>query len=77
MFMVFLELAVTLKNQGGPNLILRWSVLLHAAEQSKDGLGGRHEVERRRDGGAGVEVRDPELRSRELPLGVRLLGYDL
>ena len=40
----------------------------HPLDQADQGLGGWHDVEGRRQGGARLEVADPQLRPRKLPL---------
>ncbi len=52
-------------------------MFIHAAEEPENGLGRGQDVERRRDRRAGVEVRNPKLRSSKLPLGVSFFRNDL
>ena len=52
-------------------------MFLHASEEPEDRLGGWQNVEGGWDGRAGVEVRDPKLGPRELPLSVSFFGNDL
>ena len=40
----------------------------HPLDQTDQGLGGRHDIEGRGQGGARLKVADPQLRPRKLPL---------